>query len=119
MQRGCSSVYCCTASLQSRLASDARALLWMAGAFLIALGVLASTAVVLAFRKAATAVSPLRPATSLVRGGPYRYSRNPDYIGQTAIYVGIAVAADTWSRASCSPLPQVWCQARRCWWIMC
>jgi protein-S-isoprenylcysteine O-methyltransferase Ste14 len=63
---------------------------------LIALGLLASAAVVWAFRKAATAVSPIRPTTRLVRNGPYRYSRNPDYIGQTLLYVGIALALNTW-----------------------
>jgi protein-S-isoprenylcysteine O-methyltransferase Ste14 len=71
-------------------------LLLTAGGALIAVGLLASAAVVLEFRKAATAVSPLRPTTQLVRSGPYRYSRNPDYIGQTLLYVGIALALNTW-----------------------
>jgi protein-S-isoprenylcysteine O-methyltransferase Ste14 len=78
------------------LLPDRSRLLWLPGAILIVLGLTASTAVVLAFRKAATPVSPLNPTAHLVRTGPYRYSRNPDYIGQIVLYVGIALVVNTW-----------------------
>lgn len=67
-----------------------------AGVALIALGVLLSTAVVRVFGAAGTPVRPRRPTARLVFDGPYRYSRNPDYIGQTLVYAGIAVAANSW-----------------------
>ena len=63
---------------------------------MIGIGLGAGVAVTIAFRKAATAISPTRPTSRLVLTGPYRYSRNPDYIGQLVLYLGIALAANTW-----------------------
>jgi protein-S-isoprenylcysteine O-methyltransferase Ste14 len=60
---------------------------------LIGLGL--SAAVVLKFRAAATAVSPLHATTALVQDGPYHVTRNPDYIGQLLVYAGSAVASNT------------------------
>ncbi len=67
-----------------------------AGAVLIALGLLLSAAVVHAFGKAGTQVSPYRETARIVCTGPYRYTRNPDYIGQTLVYTGIAILANSW-----------------------
>lgn len=33
--------------------------------------------------------------TGLVTGGPYRYSRNPMYVGWTALYIGIALVVES------------------------
>jgi protein-S-isoprenylcysteine O-methyltransferase Ste14 len=46
-----------------------------------------------AFRKAKTTVSPINPekASSVVTGGIYSYTRNPMYVGLTAVLVGWAV----------------------------
>ena len=41
-------------------------------------------------------MSPYRETTRFVCTGPYRYTRNPDYIGQTLIYGGIAMGANSW-----------------------
>ncbi|MFN2400397.1 MAG: isoprenylcysteine carboxylmethyltransferase family protein [Gemmatimonadaceae bacterium] len=43
------------------------------------------------FRRHHTAVFPNRPATSLVTEGPYRFSRNPMYVGLTLVYVGLSL----------------------------
>lgn len=61
-------------------------------AVLIAFGLSFSGAVVLTFRRAATPVSPRKQTMRLVCHGPYRYTRNPDYIGQLVLYIGIALA---------------------------
>ncbi len=53
-----------------------------------------SAAVVLEFKAAGTAVSPLNPTTALVGGGPYRRTRNPDYIGQLLVYAGAALVTN-------------------------
>jgi len=45
----------------------------------------------LSFRRAATRPEPWRPATALVTDGPYRFSRNPMYLGFTLLYLGIAL----------------------------
>lgn len=42
-----------------------------------------------AFHRAGTNVRPDRPVTALVTDGPFRYTRNPLYIGLTTIYLGI------------------------------
>jgi protein-S-isoprenylcysteine O-methyltransferase Ste14 len=43
------------------------------------------------FRRARTAIVPFRPARTVVASGPYRWSRNPMYVGLSALYVGLAV----------------------------
>ncbi|HEU4618039.1 MAG TPA: isoprenylcysteine carboxylmethyltransferase family protein [Gammaproteobacteria bacterium] len=65
------------------------------GAVLIVLGLALSIAVVRVFGRAGTPVPPYKPTTRFVSDGPYRYSRNPDYLGQTMTYVGIALVLNT------------------------
>ena len=43
------------------------------------------------FWRARTAIIPHRPASRLVRHGPYRFTRNPMYVALTALYVGLAL----------------------------
>lgn len=45
----------------------------------------------LAFRRARTSWKPWRPSKVLVTDGPYRYSRNPMYLGFTLLYLGITI----------------------------
>jgi len=66
-----------------------------AGGLLIALGLGLSGWMVRQFRRSGTPVSPLRPTRRLVVSGPYRFSRNPDYIGQALIYTGIALVLNS------------------------
>ena len=48
------------------------------------------------FAMRGTPVVPLRPTTAIVRGGPYRFTRNPMYLGFTIASIGIAVGMNTW-----------------------
>lgn len=48
------------------------------------------------FRRRGTAVEPWKPSTALIIEGPYRFSRNPIYVGFGATYVGLAIAMDSW-----------------------
>ena len=60
------------------------------GALFVVLGLIGLPAV-LAFRRAGTHPQPWRPATALVTTGPYRFTRNPMYIGFTLLYLGISL----------------------------
>jgi len=42
------------------------------------------------FKRAGTPVIPFAPTTALVVDGPYRFSRNPIYLGFAALYVALA-----------------------------
>jgi protein-S-isoprenylcysteine O-methyltransferase Ste14 len=46
-------------------------------------------------RKAGTPVPGNRPTTTIVRAGPYRFSRNPVYLAFTLFQVGLAAWVDS------------------------
>ncbi len=50
-----------------------------------------SGAVVYQFRRAETPVTPRRETRRLVLTGPYRFSRNPDYVGQAMVVGGLGL----------------------------
>ena len=45
---------------------------------------------------AGTNVAPHRPATVLVKTGPFRFSRNPLYISLTLLFLGLSLVVNTW-----------------------
>lgn len=49
-------------------------------------------AAMLHFRRAGTSMVPLNPSTARVTTGPYRFTRNPMYVGMAALYIGLALA---------------------------
>lgn len=51
---------------------------------------------ILTFRRRGTAIIPHHPATTIVTTGPYRFTRNPMYIGMSVFYAGVALLLDTW-----------------------
>ena len=53
-------------------------------------------------RRAETNVDPYKPATTVVTEGPYRFTRNPMYVGFTLMYVGISALTNALA-PSCSP----------------
>jgi protein-S-isoprenylcysteine O-methyltransferase Ste14 len=55
----------------------------------LALGVGAWAAVL--FRRAGTNIRPFMPSTALVVVGPYKFTRNPMYLGMAGILLGAAV----------------------------
>lgn len=46
-------------------------------------------------RRAGTAMDVRKPDTALVTGGPFRFSRNPLYIGLTVLYLAISILVKT------------------------
>ncbi len=67
---------------------------WPISVAILVAGVLAFMALaggaVRRFRRAGTTENPFRPSTALVFEGPYRFTRNPMYLGMAAVYVGLA-----------------------------
>jgi protein-S-isoprenylcysteine O-methyltransferase Ste14 len=48
------------------------------------------------FRRSRTSIVPIRPATTLVIAGPYRFTRNPMYVGLAMLTVAIGLFMDSW-----------------------
>jgi protein-S-isoprenylcysteine O-methyltransferase Ste14 len=64
-----------------------------AGVVLLAVGL--CIAAVRIFRAAGTPVPGNRPTTTIVRTGPYRFSRNPIYLAFSILQVGVALWVDS------------------------
>ncbi len=63
------------------------------------------------FLRARTTPHPNHPVSALVTWGPYRFSRNPMYVGLSGFTAGLALIANTpWVLAA---LPPVWLALRR------
>ena len=62
-----------------------------AGIVIMALGLALVLWAALLFHRARTGIVPFSPATSLVLGGPYRFTRNPMYLGMAGILLGAAI----------------------------
>lgn len=60
-----------------------------ASLLVVALGLLYFSAA--KFRAAGTPVPARKPTTAIVRTGPYRFSRNPIYLGFSVLQLGVAI----------------------------
>ena len=65
------------------------------GAVLIVLALALAGAAIFRFARAGTNVPTRRPATALVVAGPYRFTRNPIYVGMILLLLGIGVMIDS------------------------
>lgn len=61
------------------------------GWLLIAAGSVVAAAGLITFFRHRTGILPHTPASRLVTGGPYRFTRNPMYVGLTMMYVGVSL----------------------------
>ena len=62
------------------------------------------SAFIAAFTRAKTNISPYQPTKAIVTSGPYRFTRNPAYMGFTMIVSGVAVMAEAlWVFAALVP----------------
>jgi protein-S-isoprenylcysteine O-methyltransferase Ste14 len=68
--------------------------LGVAGWVLVAIGLLLPISAVILFRRAGTSPVPTRPTTALAFGGPYRFTRNPMYLGLALVQAGVGLIAN-------------------------
>ena len=71
------------------------AITW-AGWLLVAAGVGISGWGVLTLRRHHTTVVPHHAVSTIVTTGPYRFSRNPMYVGMTVVYVAVSLLMGSW-----------------------
>ncbi len=64
------------------------------GAALIALAFLIAIPTFVQFSRAKTNVDPYKPVTAIIRNGPFRWTRNPLYLGMVIVQLGVAAAVD-------------------------
>ena len=50
---------------------------------------------IVTIRKAGTQVETVKPTTAIVADGPYRFTRNPIYLGMMLSLIGLAIAFNT------------------------
>jgi protein-S-isoprenylcysteine O-methyltransferase Ste14 len=76
---------------------------WVGGAA-VAAGAAVALWALAQFRRARTPVEPWKPASALVTGGPYRFSRNPIYVAIAPVYAGAALwLGNPWTLALLVP----------------
>ena len=66
-----------------------------AGVVLAAAGIALANVAILLFRRAGTSEKPWETSRAIVIAGPYRFTRNPMYVGLTLLHAGLALALDT------------------------
>jgi len=81
-----------------------RRVAWKLGAPLVACGLAVGFLGTREMRRAETNVDPYKPATAVVTGGPFRFTRNPLYVSMTLIYGGIAAVANALPAALLLPI---------------
>lgn len=64
------------------------------GGLVLAAGLALTGWGIVTFVRGRTSILPVRPARQLVTSGPYRFTRNPMYLGMTAIYFGASLLAN-------------------------
>jgi len=71
--------------------------LWLriAGGVLLIVGFLLAGSAISEMRKAHTTPDPRQPTTALVTSGPFRFTRNPIYLGFLLIYLGFTLLPGT------------------------
>jgi protein-S-isoprenylcysteine O-methyltransferase Ste14 len=80
-----------------------RAVTWL-GIFLVILGLMLAFSAVRQFINTHTTLDPHGSVTALVTDGPYRFSRNPIYLGFICTLIGIPLAFGTYWGILLSPL---------------
>ena len=74
------------------------------GGAIFAIGFALAISAIITIRKAGTRVETNKPTTTIVADGPYRFTRNPIYIGMFLGQIGLAIGFDSlWILAALVP----------------
>jgi protein-S-isoprenylcysteine O-methyltransferase Ste14 len=65
---------------------------WIVGGILLVLGLGLIASATTNFTQAGTTIRPDRASSSLVIAGPYKFTRNPMYVGMATAYLGLTIA---------------------------
>jgi protein-S-isoprenylcysteine O-methyltransferase Ste14 len=68
---------------------------WISGAVMAGLSVVLGGWANFTMRRAGTNVIPSQPALAIVSNGPFRFTRNPIYLANAAIYLALALIFNT------------------------
>ena len=82
------------AALPLRLPATGRPVAVVGGIALVALGVFTVLAARFLFLRTGQSPAPWKPSPELIACGPYRFTRNPMYVGITMFLVGLGLAVD-------------------------
>src|SRR3989344_122889 len=69
---------------------------YIAGGFLILLGVLLLTWAIKTFKKLGETPHHGKPIHKIIDSGPFKFTRNPIYLSFTSIYIGISIIINTY-----------------------
>jgi protein-S-isoprenylcysteine O-methyltransferase Ste14 len=76
---------------------------WVGG-LVFAVGFALAISAIVTMRRAGTRIETHRPTTTIVANGPYRFTRNPIYLGMFLGQTGLAIGFDTlWLLATLAP----------------
>ncbi|HKN93147.1 MAG TPA: isoprenylcysteine carboxylmethyltransferase family protein [Thermoleophilaceae bacterium] len=77
---------------------------WGVGGALLVVGIALARAFFRALVGGGTTVSPYSASQALVTSGPYRFSRNPGYLGMALVFAGISLMSSAvWSLVALVP----------------
>jgi protein-S-isoprenylcysteine O-methyltransferase Ste14 len=77
---------------------------WVVGGAVLLVGLALARAFFRALVSGGTTVSPYSTSTALVTSGPYRFSRNPGYLGMALAFAGISLMSSAvWSLVALVP----------------
>jgi protein-S-isoprenylcysteine O-methyltransferase Ste14 len=80
---------------------------WL-GAIPIVAGIALAVSGAALFKRQGTGVVPFTPVTALVTAGPYRFTRNPMYLGMVMLLSGVAIMLGTLTPWIVIPLFTLW-----------
>ena len=83
---------------------SSRSLAVLAGGAFLVCGVAGLLAAVRTMWRAQTTINPYKSTTTIVNDGVFRFSRNPIYVSDTVIYIGLGLVLDTWWALILTPI---------------